>query len=273
MDGSQFDRLARVYGVARSRRAVTALLGGLVAAPILATVDVDARKKHKRKKTCAKKCPNGCCTGKNGSCIQPAQQSQSVCGTGGEICRSTGCPECTASLPCPTGQCCRGNGTCGACLVFVSSSGHTGNLGNLGGGDAICQNLARAAGLPGTYLAWLSTSGGSPSTRFTRATVPYTLVDGTVIANSWTDLTDGSLLHAVNKTESGATPPFLETWTDTAFTGAVLDNAENCADWTSSSTASQAGVSGATNSVTRTWTANLFSSCDTSNAIYCFQQR
>src|SRR5215203_943332 len=144
MDDSRFDRLARSIRAQRTRRAVASLLAGMVSVPLFPGKDVDAKKK--KKKTCAKKCPNGCCTGKKGKCIQPEQQSVTQCGTGGEICRSTGCQGtcpncgCSASNPCPTGQCCRGDGTCGSCLVFATSSLQTGNLGGLAGADAICQN-------------------------------------------------------------------------------------------------------------------------------------
>jgi hypothetical protein len=35
-----------------------------------------------------------------------------------------------------------------------------------------------AAGLPGTYRAWISDITGSPSTRFTKSTIPYVRRDG-----------------------------------------------------------------------------------------------
>ena len=82
--------------------------------------------------------------------------------------------------------------TCGdgSKCVFVSSTLHTGDLGGLTGADAICNNLAEAAGFPGTYMAWLSDSSASPSTLFTQATVPYRRVDGTQVADDWTELTE-----------------------------------------------------------------------------------
>jgi hypothetical protein len=57
--------------------------------------------------------------------------------------------------------------------------------------DTICQRHAAAAGLPGTYQAWMSTASASPSTRFiTQSDTPYVLVDGfTVIANDFVGLT------------------------------------------------------------------------------------
>jgi hypothetical protein len=53
-------------------------------------------------------------------------------------------------------------------------------------------------------MAWLSDSTGSSSTRFTRATVPYKLVNGSTVASNWTALTSGTLAHAMDLTETGA---------------------------------------------------------------------
>ena len=107
MDGNKFDDLLRA--LSRSRRTV---LGAALAAAggVTGLSAIDAKKK-KKKKPCKKKCPTGCCTGKHGKCIQPAQQSSTQCGTGGEICRTTGCggggEQCAATCE----GCCAGN-TC-----------------------------------------------------------------------------------------------------------------------------------------------------------------
>ena len=100
-------------------------------------------------------------------------------------------------------------GACGgadSCTVFVTSTTHAGNFGGLDGADAICQ--ARAESLvsmapPGAYKAWLSTSAASSAARLTHATVPDRLVDGTIVANNWTDLTDCDLQAPINRRENG----------------------------------------------------------------------
>jgi hypothetical protein len=283
MDGSQFDRLARTWGALRSRRAATALLGGLIAAPILAEADVDAKKKKKKKKPCAKKCPTGCCTGKRGKCIQPDQQSLTQCGTGGAICRSTGCggtcPNCgcSANKPCPQGQCCDGKGTCGACRVFISSVGSTGSLGGLTGADAFCQSRATAADLPGAYMAWLSDTTGSPSTRFTKATVPYVLVNGTTVAANWTALTSGTLAHAIDLSETGGPPGHTQVWSHTLLDGTAggFQPEGHCENWTSSSPApTPGGNTGLSTATTDSWTRFSNHTCsDDFRRLYCFQQR
>ena len=270
MEDARFDRLAQKLGALRSRRAVTALLGGLLVAPVLAGAEVDANKK--RKKPCARKCATGCCTGKYGKCLQPAQQTVSQCGGGGAVCKSAGCPECTAERPCPTGECCSGAGTCGSCLAFVSSSLQNANLGGLAGADAICQKLASASGHPGTYLAWLSDSTNSPSSRFTRATAPYALVDGTNVADSWADLTSGTLNHAITKTELNTTIAGGFVWTHTLPDGTAGGSVPNqtCSNWTSA-TDSGFGDMG-TLQTAGGWTAGGFSKCNQTIRLYCLQQ-
>ena len=104
-------------------------------------------------------------------------------------------------------------GACGgaeSCTVFVTSTVHDGSLGGLAGADAICQTRADSPGslaAPGTYKAWLSDATASPSTRFTQATVPYKLVNGTTVAPNWAGLVDGSLDAPIDVTEQGAALP------------------------------------------------------------------
>ena len=90
-------------------------------------------------------------------------------------------------------------------LVFVTSSGFFGNLGGTAGGDTDCNNAASAAGLSGTYKAWLSTTatGDNPASSFTQSTIPYVLRDNTQVAANWTALVSGTLDHAIDEDEHG----------------------------------------------------------------------
>lgn len=275
MDGSQFDQLARALATVRTRRTALAAAGGGLAAPALARLDVSG--KHKKRKKCAKKCRDGCCTSKFGRCIKPAQQNTSQCGTGGGICQNS-CP-CSATLPCPAGQCCNGAGQCGECKVFVTSTKGTGNIGGLAGADAECQRLANAANLPGTYMAWLSDATASPASRFTKATVPYTLPGGEVVANSWADLTSGSTIrHVIDQFESGAAVSgtnqgAFRAWTNTKQNGSAGGTDPNgfCQNWTTDS-AAPTGNMGEIRSTTG-WTFGGFQQCPVESRLYCFQQR
>jgi len=75
--------------------------------------------------------------------------------------------------------------------VFVTSHCYLGSLGGLSGADAACQSLADAAGLAGTFAAWISDAYDGPSVRLPHASVPYVLTDGAVVARDWGDLVDG----------------------------------------------------------------------------------
>src|SRR5207302_548222 len=82
-------------------------------------------------------------------------------------------------------------GSCaaGACRrVFVTSATTNGGFGGLDMGDLFCQSLADAGGLGGAFKAWLSDRATDAAARLSHATVPYRLVDGTLVANDWNDL-------------------------------------------------------------------------------------
>ena len=156
--------------------------------------------------------------------------------------------------------------------VFLSSSTHKGNLGGLAGGDRICQDLADAAGLSGTYLAWLSDSNESPRTRFTQSTVPYVRVDGVKVADSWLDLTDSSLDAPINVDQTGTSRRGRHVWTGTKTAGRAA--AFHCSGWTALTGDGETGDRSVTN---RRWTEDSTPPCGgggtfTGAALYCFQQ-
>ncbi len=152
-------------------------------------------------------------------------------------------------------------------------------MGGIKGADNKCQARAVAAGLAGTFMAWLSDSSTSPSTRFTKNGGPYLLVDGGLVARNWSDLTSGSIRHAINKTESGGTPPNATgictpsgVWADTDPNGTLYDVGYSCGDWTDSTyDFSQWGDW----SVQDSWSGHCFGGtvgCGSTNPLYCFQQ-
>lgn len=168
--------------------------------------------------------------------------------------------------------------------VFVTSTTYSGNLGGLPGADAKCQTRAQAAGLSGTYKAWLSTAdpNGSPATRFARATVPYRLVNGVLIANDWSDLVDGRLSAPIDRTELGTPPPPTAApcttttpqavvFTATRVTGEALPAGvdQTCAAWTSGTGLASFGSTG-TNLAP--WTAGCSGGCSFVAALFCFEQ-
>ena len=160
--------------------------------------------------------------------------------------------------------------------VFVTSETYTGNLGGLAGADAKCQERANDAGLPGTYKAWLSASTNSVSERFDRSfdDFPFVRTDGVRIANNWGDLTDGTLLVAIDRNEFGNSGGVDRVWTNSDASGdsAATENDPTlaCYDWTSTSGSSFIGDVTATSS--RQWALFTSGPCNNQYRLYCFQQ-
>jgi hypothetical protein len=162
----------------------------------------------------------------------------------------------------------------GAKLVFVTSQQYTGNLGGLPGADNICQSLAAAAGLPGVYKAWLSAHQDSPSVTFTHPSGPYKLVNGTVVASSWTALTTQVLQNPINIDETGALAG-TDVWTNTSENGTTWSpSGHDCEEWTEASVGM--GNYGCTTEACLSY--NIWSSadgnatCGTALSFFCFQQ-
>ncbi len=156
-------------------------------------------------------------------------------------------------------------------LVFVTQGTWTGNLGGVAGADAKCQAEATAASVPGTFRAWISTASTSPAQRFSQTAGPYLLADGTLLATSWADLTDGTLLVPPRVPVAGAAlPSFVRVWTGTQFNGTALTaTADHCSGWTSTSGTGRQGYA----HVASAW-SDVFpsQSCgQTDVRLYCFQ--
>src|ERR1051326_3970478 len=67
--------------------------------------------------------------------------------------------------PCGDHATCAGSQCVAGFRVFVSSTTYDGNLGGFDGAAAKCQAVATAAGLGGTWAAWISASGHSGKTQ------------------------------------------------------------------------------------------------------------
>jgi hypothetical protein len=179
-------------------------------------------------------------------------------------------PDC-ASTDC-AGICDDSSGTaiCQATrTVFVTSTTTMGGFGGVFGGDAICQARAAAAGLPGTYLAWLSDPGAAPAGRFTQSTNPYVMVDGTLIATGWADLIDGTIAHAIDRTELN-TQYTGAVWTSTAPDGTFVGSV-SCNGWTALGS-NVTGLNGSSTATTGPWTQAGGTFCNNAFPLYCFQQ-
>ena len=203
-------------------------------------------------------------------------------------------------------------GVCVPNRVFVSSQLYDGNFGGgmrvLGylNADAACQTLATNAGLGGSWKAWLSgrpdsagcgplqpdCDGHGAADRFTHNPGPYNLVNGTKVADSWADLTDGSLDHAIDVTEvNTAVGAEHRVWTNTTTGGAAYDAGTNCAvgpptdpphtlftwscgppEWSPMDCNFQGGTFGDATMTNSQWTLISNVACNNTLHIYCFEQ-
>jgi hypothetical protein len=155
--------------------------------------------------------------------------------------------------------------------VFVSSTPSSANLGGVTGADARCQDLANAANLGGSWRAWVSSSTSSPSVRFTKSSVPYRLLDETLVAVSWAELTGGSLRHAIDRDEKNVLTTGIEVWTATTSAGAY--NGGGCNGFTSGANGAPTAAQGVTDQTDGDWTEVYVQFCDrTEPRIYCFEQ-
>jgi hypothetical protein len=128
--------------------------------------------------------------------------------------------------------------------------------------------------LPGTYKAWLSGSAVDVASRFTHSSSPYVMVDGTRIADDWTDLTDGSLAAPITRDAHGVDNGLGGVWTATDPSGHVSYPGSTCSDWTYGSP-DQLGADGYMGASHGDWSLNSvqpLDTCDVRNRLYCFEQ-
>lgn len=152
-------------------------------------------------------------------------------------------------------------------FVFVSSVAQSSTT-SPASRDARCNTDATAAGLCGTYKAWVSKVGNSGNNNVSSTSnIAYYMVDGTKIADSWADLTDGTLDAGINKYATGAAAAGFDVWTglNSAGVGSGTSGNTNCGDWGDQTTTGRVGVIGATNS---TWTDNGLNACQSVSYTY-----
>jgi hypothetical protein len=146
-----------------------------------------------------------------------------------------------------------------------------GDLGSAAAADTRCQNNADDEELGGTWMAWISDSTTSPADRFTRSTLPYRLLNGTLIANDWDDLVDGTIENPIDRTPRNSLITTGYAATGTLADGTATTTASSrCDDWTSGSSGSS--LSG---NITRTdmlWSSGVSRACFSLHRLYCFEQ-
>jgi hypothetical protein len=155
--------------------------------------------------------------------------------------------------------------------VFVTSNAYNGNLGNgIDGADAKCSSVASHVNLPGTWTAWVSADDGS-NARDRIQDGEYQLLNGTVVASSLADLTDGTLAHPINIDESGSSLDGVSVWTGTSMAGSLEGDtcSSDTGSWRSLSDENEGQV-GDSSRADAGWTNAGTSSCAVSSHLYCF---
>ena len=145
---------------------------------------------------------------------------------------------------------CQGNGTCTFTLasdtyldavfspppniVFVTSTTQNAALGGLGGADSLCMARAQAAGLSGTYKAWLSTSTVNAKDRLSPAS-GWIRPDGKPVLNRIEDLASNRMFYPARLDEFGSDVGDAPVMTATYETGVRNDETfcTTCLDFTS----------------------------------------
>jgi hypothetical protein len=179
----------------------------------------------------------------------------------------TGAPGCTSGSTC--------NVTVGGAITvmaqfelkpniaFVTSTTYTiSDITSTANADMLCQARAQAAALPGTYVAWLSSSTSTAASRLTGS--GWVRPDAKPFARSKADLVATKLFYPLRFTEGNADVQTAYVWTGTKADGTA--DAATCSDWTTSSASGRLGVSSMAASW---WTANATSGCNGANRLYC----
>jgi len=157
--------------------------------------------------------------------------------------------------------------------MFTTSTTQTAALGGLAGADTICKNLAMAAKLPGTYVAWLSTSKVNAASRLNGAS-GWIRPDGKPVLNNVADIAKNKFFYPPRLDESGNDlgdgPEVITATTEngTLSTGATDTT---CGDFTSGvavpNMSVPAGLASANSSL---FTSFSGLPCDQLTRLYCF---
>jgi len=155
-------------------------------------------------------------------------------------------------------------------IVFTTSTTHNADLGGLSGADDICAERAQAAGLAGTYRAWLSTSTVNAIDRLGNAS-GWVRPDGKPVLNSAADIASSALFYPPRLDEFGndlgvghyvmtATGLDGKRRTDSSYT--------TCGDFTSAVGSWLEGGPASSDTVWFTLGASFF--CAEEASLYCF---
>ena len=166
-------------------------------------------------------------------------------------------------------------------IMFATQGVYVGNFGSKAVANELCRGEAKAAGLTGNYVAWLSSGEEGLAGSALPLGEPLKRTDGALIVHAAEEIIlsfDTTLMAAVNLDAEGNLVEGLA-WTGTSASGGA---GADCSSWTDSSP-SKSGVVGAVNAKDARWTRDghfdniIFvldlSSCDVQHYLYCFRRK
>jgi hypothetical protein len=106
--------------------------------------------------------------------------------------------------------------------------------------DSLCASDATAAGLPGTFVSWISITGGDAIDRLAGSR-GWVRTDGLELADTPEALVAGEIFNPLDVDASGAAHPSAETLTGTGPDGRLDTITGNCGDWTVSTASTEPG--------------------------------
>jgi hypothetical protein len=138
--------------------------------------------------------------------------------------------------------------------------------GGLASADALCASEASTAGLTGTYLALLATSGGTAWSRFSTQGPTWTRLDGVALAATAAEVAadpPGELATFPIVTPTGHYP-YAPLWTGTTTS--------HCVDWTTNQAQKQGRHGSGEYVMKDVWLGQYDTGCDQGFLITCVQQ-
>jgi len=175
------------------------------------------------------------------------------------------------------GPICNGELNCQR-YVFVSSDVFTGeDMGGATSADARCDQVGRGYKAAPVFKqrhwqAWISDDNTNTvaSARLAHGEKPYRMIDGTLVANSWVQLTSGSILATIVLDEAGNALSSDETvWTGTNAFGQRAS--ATCTGWTLAG-GSNTGTFGTVGKTDTTWTSTGNDGCSNPKHLYCIEK-
>lgn len=158
--------------------------------------------------------------------------------------------------------------------IFVSSEEKTGALGGVAGADMLCDELAKDAGLAGSYMAWLSSlTNDEPAERFPDGIKSFAgdfiRRDEAVVAAGWNAFTMEDLMNPISVDEWGVHHS-ASVWTNTTHKGTRKSEWVHCSFWTLDSFLIR-GRHGDASMTTPAWADSDSDDCGSMKRIYCIQ--